>query len=258
MKISSEILIRDEIQHRVIAELFSRSIRKHLVFHGGTMLRVCALPSYRFSEDIDMFICGIDEEAFLSVLELCVKEAGAKMSTKIAVASDETSYVKYLVWERDGDMGIVNVDVQIVDALESSVETKIFGLQNNYPDLPSDLKITCFSIPQLLSTKFRCISDRIEGRDIYDFWKLSDSDTTLSRACKMHCASYSKNPCDVPPEKMLVHLVENENAFCSSLAFSMSSGLISAKITPQKIVEEVAAKLATLPGMEQPSGPKGK
>lgn len=258
MKISSEILTRDEIQHRVVAELFSHSLHEHLVFHGGTMLRVCALPSYRFSEDIDILLYGTEEEAFFPVFELCAKEAGAKMGTKITVGSDETSYVKYLVWERDGDMGIVNIDVKVADALESSVETEIFGLQNNYPDLPSNLKITCFSIPQLLSTKFDCISDRIAGRDIYDFWKLSDSNATLSKAWRMHCASYRSDPCDVPPEKMLVHLLANENAFCSSLAFSMSSGLISAKITPQKIVEEVAAKFATLPSVEQPSRPKGK
>lgn len=50
----------------------------------------------------------------------------------------------------------------------------------------------------------------------------------------------------------------DEEAFFPALSFSMSSGLISVKITPQKIVEEVAVKLATLPGIEQPSGPKGK
>ena len=47
---------RDRIQHHVVAALAYGDRNRdpqRLVFKGGTMLRVCALPDYRYSEDLD-------------------------------------------------------------------------------------------------------------------------------------------------------------------------------------------------------------
>ena len=43
---------RDLVQHHIVAAL-AQADDPRLVFKGGTMLRVCALPDYRFSEDLD-------------------------------------------------------------------------------------------------------------------------------------------------------------------------------------------------------------
>ena len=43
---------RDRVQHHVVAAL-AQINDPRLVFKGGTMLRVCALPDYRYSEDLD-------------------------------------------------------------------------------------------------------------------------------------------------------------------------------------------------------------
>ena len=48
--------IQDRIQHRLVAALAAGDARRNpprLVSKGGTLLRVCALPDYRFSEDLD-------------------------------------------------------------------------------------------------------------------------------------------------------------------------------------------------------------
>ena len=66
MKVSEHLKIQDEIQHRLIAALFSHKIAPRLVFHGGTMLRVCGVPDYRFSEDLDMLLEGLSKKDFYS------------------------------------------------------------------------------------------------------------------------------------------------------------------------------------------------
>lgn len=43
---------RDRVQHHVVASLAVLSDPR-LVFEGGTMLRVCGLPNYRYSEYLD-------------------------------------------------------------------------------------------------------------------------------------------------------------------------------------------------------------
>ena len=46
----------DRIQHHLVAALAQRDHRRdppRLVFKGGTLLRACAMPDYRYSEDLD-------------------------------------------------------------------------------------------------------------------------------------------------------------------------------------------------------------
>lgn len=46
MKHPERLVIQDEIQHRLIAAVFSHEIASRLVFYGGTMLRVCGMSEF--------------------------------------------------------------------------------------------------------------------------------------------------------------------------------------------------------------------
>ena len=249
MRIPARLAIQDEIQHRLIAALFSQEIAPRLVFHGGTMLRVCGVPDYRFSEDLDLLLEGLSQKDFYSSLEEVFREVGERMNAGMSIHSDGFSPKDYILWECRNETGTMDLDIKTVPRI-GDVETEIFGIQPNHSGLPDDLSVRCYSLAQVLATKFACVSDRIEGRDLYDMWALSENREILMKAWDLHRKGFPVTECEIPPKETARHLRSRKDRFVSAVAIANTELAISAPISPLAMVEKVVERCLELRGME--------
>lgn len=248
MKHPERLVIQDEIQHRLIAAIFSHEIASRLVFYGGTMLRVCGMSDYRFSEDLDMLLVGLSKEDFYAILEGIFPDIEKQMNVGLAINSDNYSPKDYIIWEFEGDQGAIDLDIETVEEVDD-LDIKTFNIQQNHEGLPEYLDVGCYSIPQVLAAKFACISDRIEGRDVYDMWRLSEDEKVMSEAWNLHRRAFTKKPCKKLPEETAQHLRDNRVKFASALSIDMSHLAIPGDTPPKAIVETVITRCLLLPGM---------
>ena len=249
MKIPARLKVQDEIQHRLIAALFSHEIGPRLVFHGGTMLRVCGVPDYRFSEDLDMLLEGLSKKDFYSVLvEEIFPDVEKQMDANLSIESDSYSPKDQIRWECRNEVGAMDLDIETVDGT-SDIETEIFRMQPNHEGLPEDLAVRCYSIPQVLATKFACVSDRVEGRDVYDMWRLSDNGKTLREAWVLHRKAYTAAPSEIPPSETARHLHTKIDRFSSAVAIAAPDLAISLPVAPREMVKTIVERCLSLQGM---------
>lgn len=248
MKRPERLVIQDEIQHRLIAAIFAHEIAPRLVFYGGTMLRVCGMPDYRFSEDLDMLLVGLPKEDFYSVLEGIFPDLSKQMNVGLAIHSDNYSPKDYIIWEFEGDQEPIDLDIETVEEIDS-LDITTFKIQQNHKGLPKSLDVQCYSIPQVLASKFVCVSDRTEGRDVYDMWRLSDDEKVMRKAWDLHREAFPKKPCEKLPEETAQHLQDNKVKFMSALSFDMAHLAIPGDTPPETIVETVITRCLLLPGM---------
>ena len=75
---------RDRAQHHIVAAVAYKDDPR-LVFKGGTMLRVCGLPDYRYSEDFDFDWVGTPRE-FHTVLNAAVTHAAWSSGVDLTLA----------------------------------------------------------------------------------------------------------------------------------------------------------------------------
>lgn len=249
MKVSEHLKIQDEIQHRLIAALFSHEIGPCLVFHGGTMLRVCGVPDYRFSEDLDMLLEELSKKDFYSALvEEIFPDVEKQMDANLSIESDNYSPKDQIRWECRNEVGAMDLDIEII-AGTGDIETEIFGVQPNHEGLPEDLAVRCYSIPQVLATKFACVSDRVEGRDVYDMWCLSENEETLREAWVLHRKAYTTAPCDILPSETARHLHTKIDRFSSAVAIAAPDLAISLPVPPREMVKTIVERCLSLQGM---------
>lgn len=249
MKIPARLTIQDEIQHRLIAAVFSQEIAPRLVFHGGTMLRVCGVPDYRFSEDLDLLLEGLTQETFYSALEEAFREVGKQTNVKMSIHSDSFSPKDYILWECENETGTIDLDIKTVPRI-TNIETEIFGIQPNHNGLPEGLPVRCYSLAQVLATKFACVSDRAEGRDLYDMWALSENRETLEKAWDLHRKGFPVTECEIPPKGIARHLNSQQEKFVSAIAIANAALAISAPVPPRAMVAKVVERCLRLKGME--------
>lgn len=248
MKRPERLEIQDEIQHRLIAAIFAHEIAPRLVFYGGTMLRVCGMSDYRFSEDLDMLLVGLSEEDLYSVLKGIFPDISKQMNAELRIHSDNYSPKDYIVWDCKGEGGTIDLDIETVEEIDS-LDIKSFKIQPNHKNLPKSLDVQCYSIPQVLASKFVCVSDRIQGRDVYDMWCLSEDEKTLSKAWDLHREAFQKQPCEKLPEETAQHLHDNKVKFISAVSIDMALLEIPVDTLPKTIVKTVIARCLLLPGM---------
>lgn len=181
--------------HFLDAMFTIHEIREKLIFKGGTCLRKCYLPDYRFSEDLDF--TSNDKNFRLTRSHL--NEIAGLVDQRVGMLTHIES-LKELVY-KDQLVGFEAVfkfwgsDHPRNEAppLPQRWQTKIkievilyelvlFPLQyrdilHEYSDKLSDYsrQIPCYSLEEVLSEKIRCLVQRsyTAPRDLYDLWYLS-------------------------------------------------------------------------------------
>jgi predicted nucleotidyltransferase component of viral defense system len=143
--------------------IFDSSLRKKLVFKGGTAIHHCYLPQYRFSEDLDFTALdrNITIEEVKSVLEaqdfITVKK---EYKSRATIKLERVQYA--------GPLGLPNYLKVEIDCMQNVVlpakqtEYKnVWGVET--PAMVMDVKEIC-------AEKIRACSERAKYRDFYDLF----------------------------------------------------------------------------------------
>jgi len=156
-------------------------LSKAIVFKGGTALKKIYFEDYRFSEDLDFTLLNSDIsneqifDWFAEVFEYIRDEANIPLETINNNEHEDGGinfYISYV-----GPLGgagahkRVKVDISRTEKLEFEPVKKAAILA--YTD-QEEHQLLCYSIEEVLVEKLRCTMQRMEARDFYDIWYLTE------------------------------------------------------------------------------------
>ena len=184
-RIPEAVLERDYCLSWFLVGLSKTSLTDLLAFKGGTAIKKCYVPDYRFSEDLDFTMRGNVsfekiQELLALIFEYVVRDSGIKLQFgRHDRHSHENSHTFYLGYEGPLPGAAVKeakVDITIQEKIVFPVATSsVLKAYKEYEDLPDDARIGVYSINEIVAEKIVALLDpaRNEPRDLYDLWYLS-------------------------------------------------------------------------------------
>ena len=164
------------------------SRRDRLIFKGGTALKKCYFPDYRFSEDLDFTLASetpfdIIREELEVAFEKTYRDSGVLLryarSDRQPYANSYTFYLSY-----QGPLGNlpagkeVKTDITIRENIVFPIEERpVLPAYAEYEDIPGDAIFRIYSLQEIAAEKVIAICDRArnEPRDLYDLWHLCEN-----------------------------------------------------------------------------------
>jgi len=184
-RIPEAVLEKDYCLSWFLVGMSATPLREILTFKGGTAIKKCYIPDYRFSEDLDFTLR--EETAFETIrghLDEAFGRAEEASGVKIGFSrydrhSHENSHTFYLAYEGPlpGASGKeVKVDITIRERVVFPVEAlPVLKAYTEYRDLPTNAMIGVYSLKEIAAEKIIALFDpaRNEPRDLYDLWHLT-------------------------------------------------------------------------------------
>lgn len=189
------------LDHFIDAIYSIPACRESLVFKGGTCLRKCYYPDYRFSEDLDFTSTNpdfvLDKKLLSEINELVTSR------TEIPLHIQEVSELRFKdkltgykaivkFWGADHsanqappspDRWTTNIKIEIIlyeHMVFPMVDREVF---HPYSDELSatPLLVPCYSLREVLAEKLRALIQRsyTAPRDFYDIWYLANNEKDL-------------------------------------------------------------------------------
>ncbi len=184
-RIPEAVLEKDYCLSWFLVGMSATPLKDILVFKGGTAIKKCYIPDYRFSEDLDF---TLREETPFEVIQGHLDEVFRRTEEASGVKirfsrydrhSHENSHTFYLAYEGPlpGAAGKeVKVDITIRERIVFPVSTlPVLKAYTEYRDLPTDAVVGVYSLNEIAAEKIVALFDpaRNEPRDLYDLWHLS-------------------------------------------------------------------------------------
>lgn len=175
--------------------------RDNLVFKGGTCLRKCYFPEYRFSEDLDFTSTDpnfvLDKKTLTHITNLITSRTDVPLYiqeiTELRFKDQLTGYkaiVKY--WGADHSSNqapppperwSTSVKIEIILYERMVFPTEAREVFHPYSDSLSEtpLVIPCYSLREVLAEKLRALIQRsyTAPRDFYDIWYLANNQSSI-------------------------------------------------------------------------------
>jgi predicted nucleotidyltransferase component of viral defense system len=184
-RIPEAVLEKDYCLSWFLVGMSATPLREILAFKGGTAIKKCYIPDYRFSEDLDFTLR--EETAFETIrghLDEAFGRTEAASGVKIGFSrydrhSHENSHTFYLAYEGPlpGASGKeVKVDITIREKVVFPVASlPVLKTYAEYRDLPTNAMIGVYSLKEIAAEKIVALFDpaRNEPRDLYDLWHLT-------------------------------------------------------------------------------------
>lgn len=171
-------------------------LNQELIFKGGTCLRKCYFPDYRFSEDLDFTCINPDFELSMRDLRNLVQLIAARTEIPLHVAelkplkhNDQIAGFKAVIqfWGADHPRNQVpppparwttSIKIEMIRYERMIFPSELRIVHHPYSDELSQkpLSIPCYSLYEVLAEKVRALIQRsyTAPRDFYDIWYLSN------------------------------------------------------------------------------------
>jgi predicted nucleotidyltransferase component of viral defense system len=187
-RIPESVLERDYCLSWFLVGLSRTILRGALAFKGGTAIKKCFIPDYRFSEDLDFTLLKNVpferiEDQFGQAFTYAEQASGIRFTiSRIDRHPHENSHSFFMGYEGPlpGSTGKeVKVDITIRERLVFPIEERpVLKTYEEYVDLPEDAVIGVYTLQEIAAEKIVAIFDvaRNEPRDLYDLWHLLSHD----------------------------------------------------------------------------------
>lgn len=179
-RIPESVIERDYCLSWFLMGLSHFPIRDHLIFKGGTALRRCYFPDYRFSEDLDFTLLKKIPlepilEALEDVFEYIKEEAGIPFGIGKKEEPGVNTHTFTMTYEGPlpGKAREVKTDITFREKILKPVhERPILKSYPEYSDFETDAKIRVYSLEEVVIEKICALLHpaRSEPRDLYDVW----------------------------------------------------------------------------------------
>ncbi len=186
-RIPEAVLERDYCLSWFLVGLSRSPLRERLLFKGGTALKKCYFPDYRFSEDLDFTLVEpVPFETIRREVEEPVQVARRTSGVILRYTRDDrhphtNSYTFYLGYEGPlpgSPAGKeVKVDITIREEVVFPIEERsVLRTYDEYEDLPEGARVRVYSLLEIAAEKVIALLDRArnEPRDLYDLWHLTE------------------------------------------------------------------------------------
>ncbi len=184
-RVPEAVLERDYCLSWFLVGLSKTPLIDILAFKGGTAIKKCYIPDYRFSEDLDFTLReAVSFEKIQADLAFVFENVEKASGIKIQVSrydrhSHENSHTFFIAYEGPlpgTTVKEVKVDITIQEKIVFPIASNpVLRTYDEYEDLPDDAIISIYSINEIVSEKIVALLDaaRNEPRDLYDLWYLS-------------------------------------------------------------------------------------
>jgi uncharacterized protein len=182
-RIPEAVLERDYCLAWFLVGLSQAPLRDRLIFKGGTALKRCYFPDYRFSEDLDFTLAEeMSLEAVLTGLEDVYGQIQSASDIVFRYSRADrrqhgNSHTFYLAY--DGPLPAsdreVKVDITIRERLVCQPENRpVLRGYHEYFDLPENFTVRAYALDEIAVEKIAALTDRArnEPRDLFDVWRL--------------------------------------------------------------------------------------
>lgn len=188
---------KDWVLGHFIDAIFSiPACKENLIFKGGTCLRKCYFPDYRFSEDLDFTCINPKFELTKKMLGQLIQILTERTEIRLHIEelkplhhNDELTGYKAIIkfWGADHPRNQapppperwttrIKIEIILYELVVFPVETR--EIYHTYTDKLSQtpLEVSCYAIHEVLSEKLRALIQRSYSapRDFYDIWYLAN------------------------------------------------------------------------------------
>ena len=157
------------------------ALSREWVFKGGTCLKKCYFPEYRYSEDLDFTIRG-DASTDPNFIHICLSEVRGWLYEYSGIEVPEIIVQPFLGTEgktlrgklgyigpldQRGSLTRLKLDITQNELMvAASVKTSIFHQYSDGDDF--DYNAEAYSYNEIFAEKLRALFDRARPRDLYD------------------------------------------------------------------------------------------
>ena len=200
--VSRSTVDKDWVLGHFIDAIFSIPLcRDSLVFKGGTCLKKCYIPDYRFSEDLDFTSINpdfvLDRQLLQEIAELITQKVDIQLFIdsikELKHKEMPTGYAAIIkFWGADHQKNqapppperwATSVKIEIILYEKMLFPVSLRPITHEYSDLLSlaDQPIPCYDLQEVMSEKLRALIQRSYSapRDYFDIWYLSKKLTEL-------------------------------------------------------------------------------
>ena len=200
--IAKSTIDKDWVLGHFVDAIFSiPQCRESLIFKGGTCLRKCYFPDYRFSEDLDFTSTNpdfdLDKKLLKEITYLITERTEIQLHiqgiSELRLKDQLTGYkaiVKF--WGADHSRNqapppperwTTSIKIEIILYEQMVFPAEEREVHHMYSDQLSvvPLEVPCYSIYEVLAEKLRSLIQRsyTAPRDFYDIWYLSQNTETI-------------------------------------------------------------------------------
>lgn len=180
------VVERDYVLSWVLAGLYRRPmLAGQMVFKGGTALRKCYFPGYRFSADLDFTLrTSLPAQELRAEIETACRAITEETGIRLVLVDfrtlrdvpGEEAYqgrIEYMgpLGRLGSDQPRIRLDLTIYETLVLPSEYR--PVHHPYSDADSlDLVVPVYALEEMLAEKLRAMLRRSRARDLYDVWQL--------------------------------------------------------------------------------------